>query len=185
MNDEELVFRARNGNMQAFAELIDVYTPTVKRFAFQLGNNYDDIDDITQEVFVRVFRFLDQFSQAKFTTWLYKITLNVTRDFARNKQRQIKKVLKFGKERTFNGKTAEESILRFEEDRTLHECIQKLDEKYRIPIVLFYFHDKSYDEIADITGISLSNVKTRLLRGKEHLKKLLALAEKREGENHG
>jgi RNA polymerase sigma-70 factor, ECF subfamily len=185
MNDEELVFRARNGNMQAFAELIDIHTPTVKRFAFQLGNKYDDIDDITQEVFVRVLRFLDQFSHAKFTTWLYKITLNVTRDFARNKQRQIKKVLKFGKERTYNGKTAEENILRYEEDKTLHDCIQTLDEKYRIPIVLFYFHDKSYDEIADITDVSLGNVKTRLLRGKEHLKKLLALAEKREGENHG
>ena len=185
MNDDDLVFRARNGNMQAFAELIDIHTPTVKRFAFQLGNKYDDIDDITQEVFVRVYRFLDQFSHAKFTTWLYKITLNVTRDFARNKQRQIKKVLKIGKERTYNGKTAEESILRYEEDKTLHECIQRLDEKYRIPIVLFYFHDKSYDDIADITGASLANVKTRMLRGKEHLKKLLTLAEKKEGENHG
>ncbi|CAM3906941.1 RNA polymerase sigma factor [Mesobacillus thioparans] len=185
MNDDELVFRARNGNMQAFAELIDIHTPTVRRFAFQLGNKYDDIDDITQEVFVRVYRFMDQFSHTKFTTWLYKITLNVTRDFARSKQRQIKKVLKIGKERTYNGKTAEESILRYEEDRVLHECIQKMDEKYRIPIVLFYFHDKSYDEIADITGASLSNVKTRMSRGKEHLKKLLTIAEKKEGANHG
>ncbi|MBT2638141.1 hypothetical protein [Bacillus sp. ISL-39] len=63
MNDDELVFRARNGNMQAFAELINIPTPTVKRFAFLLGNKYDDIDDITQEVFVRVYRFFNILKQ--------------------------------------------------------------------------------------------------------------------------
>lgn len=185
MKEEDVVYRARDGNMQAFAELIDFYTPIVRRFAYQLGNSYNDIDDITQEVFVRVYRFLNQFSQAKFTTWLYKITLNVTRDFARSKQRRIKKALRYGKKQTLNGTTAEEILLRTEEDRNLHRCIQKLDEKYRIPIILFYFHDKSYDEIGDIAGISIANVKTRLFRGKENLKKLLAQMEKREGENLG
>ncbi|PLR92674.1 RNA polymerase sigma factor [Bacillus sp. T33-2] len=185
MNEEDLIYRAREGSMQAFSELIDIYSPIVRRFAFQLGNHHDDIDDITQEVFVRVYRFLSQFSQAKFTTWLYKFTLNVTRDFARSNRRHMKKVWRFKNEPESSDQLVENSLLRSEDDRVLHECIQKLDEKYQVPIILFYFHEKRYEDIAEILSISLANVKTRLLRGKENLKKLLADAEKREGKYHG
>ncbi|WP_174728202.1 RNA polymerase sigma factor [Mesobacillus harenae] len=185
MKEDELISKARDGSMQAFGEIVDIYSPVVRKFAFQLGNRYEEIDDITQEVFVRVYRFLDQFSQAKFTTWLYKITLNVTRDFSRKQKRQLSKVLKFKKEPKPAAVLVEEKLLRNEEDKLLHFCIQKLDEKYRIPIILFYFHGKKYEEIGDILGLSLANVKTRLLRGKENLKKMLADAEKREGKFHG
>lgn len=186
MREDELISKARMGSKEAFSDLIDLYSPVVQRFAYQLGNRYEEIDDVTQEVFIRVYRFLDQFSQAKFTTWLYKITLNVTRDFSRSKQRQLMKVFKIQNEpANHSHPLVEENVLRSEEDQILHDCIQRLDEKYRIPIILFYFHDKKYDEIAEIMGISMPAVKTRLLRGKEHLKKLLAKVDKREGEIHG
>jgi RNA polymerase sigma-70 factor, ECF subfamily len=76
-------------------------------------------------------------------------------------------------------------VLREEEDRVLHECLQKLDEKYKAPIILYYFHEKKYEEIADILSVNLSTIKTRLLRGKSLLKKLLEEAEKREGTING
>ncbi|WP_409302448.1 RNA polymerase sigma factor [Peribacillus sp. SCS-155] len=185
MNEEELIKSAQTGDMQAFSQLVKQYSPVVERFAIQMGNRVDDIDDITQEVFIRVYRFIHQFSQAKFTTWLYKITLNVTRDFARKKTGHLKRILSLQKEPQEQPAYTEHFILRNEQDRKLHECIQRLDEKYRVPIILYYFHDRKYDEIAEILNQNLSTVKTRLLRGKEMLKKQLERMEGKEGESIG
>ncbi|MGD6817398.1 RNA polymerase sigma factor [Metabacillus sp. 84] len=185
MEEEELVAKAKQGNRAAFQQLVEVNRPVVERFAYQLGNRRDDIDDITQEVFIRVYRFLDQFSRAKFSTWLYKITLNVTRDAARKKASAVKKIFKLQNEQTNEYPAVEAAILKNETDRALHLCLQKLDEKYKVPIILFYFHEKKYEEIAEILSLSLSAVKTRILRGKGMLKKALEDVEKKEGETHG
>ncbi|MGF3105425.1 RNA polymerase sigma factor [Rossellomorea sp. DUT-2] len=185
MENGHLIERAKKGDLQAYSHLITYYSPIVERFAYQMGNSFADIPDITQEVFIRVYRFLDGFSYAKFTTWLYKITLNVSRDFKRRENQHNNRVKKIGNEPSENVITPQERILRQEEDRMLHECIQKLDGKYQIPIILYYFHEKKYEEMAEILSIKLSTVKTRLLRGKNLLKKELEDAEKREGRLNG
>lgn len=186
MNEDELIQKAKQGNMNAFGELVELHYPVVEKFAYQLGNRHDEIEDITQEVFIRVYRFIDQFTKAKFSTWLYKITLNVTRDFARKRQSNIRKVFKIQQDfRTDDYPEIESSVIRNEEDRILHLAIQKLDEKYRVPIVLYYFHEKKYEEIAEIMSITLSTVKTRILRGKTMLKKMLEELSKKEGDIHG
>lgn len=186
MNEDELIKKAKQGNMAAFQQLVEIHYPVVEKFAYQLGNRHDEIEDITQEVFIRVYRFIDQFTKAKFSTWLYKITLNVTRDFARKRQSNLRKVFKIQQDvRNVDYPETEAKVLRNEEDRILHLAIQKLDEKYRIPIVLFYFHEKKYEEIADIMSISLSTVKTRILRGKTLLKKVIEETSKKEGDIYG
>jgi len=186
MNEEELIKKAKQGNMLAFQQLVELHYPVVEKFAYQLGNRQEEIEDITQEVFIRVYRFIDQFTKAKFSTWLYKITLNVTRDFARKRQSNLRKVFKIQQDfRQEYYPETEAEVLRNEEDRVLHLAIQKLDEKYRIPIVLFYFHEKKYEEISEIMSISLSTVKTRILRGKTMLKKVIEELDKKEGDIHG
>jgi RNA polymerase sigma-70 factor, ECF subfamily len=186
MIEDELIKKAKQGNMIAFGQLVELHYPIVEKFAYQLGNKHDEIEDITQEVFIRVYRFIDQFSQAKFSTWLYKITLNVTRDFARKRQSNLRKVFKIQQDfQKDHYPEIESKVLRNEEDRILHIAIQKLDEKYRIPIVLFYFHEKKYDEIAEIMSITLSTVKTRILRGKTMLKKMMDEYSRKEGDIHG
>jgi RNA polymerase sigma-70 factor (ECF subfamily) len=185
VTEEELISRAQDGDIQAFSELIRCYSPTVEKFAYQMGNRADDIEDITQEVFIRVYRFIHQFSRSKFSTWLYKITLNVTRDYSRKKHSHIRKIFSLQNERQVQPPDSEQHLLKGEEDRILHECIQKLDEKYRVPIILFYFHDRKYEEIAEIININVSTVKTRLLRGKNLLKKQLEHSKGKEGESIG
>ncbi|WP_338067921.1 RNA polymerase sigma factor [Bacillus salacetis] len=186
MENEYLIRQAQNGNLFAYGELVKYYAPVVERFAFQMGASNGDIQDISQEVFIRVYRFLHQFSHSKFTTWLYKITLNVTRDFLRKENRHQLKTEKLAKDSlTEPSSLPEETFFREEEDRLLHESIQSLDEKYRLPIILYYFHEKKYEEIQEILSLNLSTVKTRLLRGKNMLKKALLQAEKKEDENHG
>jgi RNA polymerase sigma-70 factor, ECF subfamily len=173
MSEEQLIRRAKEGNRLALQQLIERYYPVVERFAFQLGSAPHEVDDITQEVFIRVYRFIHTYSKAKFSTWLYKITLNVIRDTARKKSQTARKVVKLKRERQEDKTEVEYVILQSEEDQLLHQCIQQLDEKYRVPLILFYFHEKKYDEISDIMDIQLSTVKTRLLRAKKMLRLII------------
>ena len=88
------------------------------------------------------------------------------------KETKRQKSIEYGQQ--FNSDSAEMKVLLFEEERELHEAILKLDEKYRIPLILYYFQDLSYQQIADVLNISLSAVKTRLFRAKDGLKKVIA-----------
>jgi RNA polymerase sigma-70 factor (ECF subfamily) len=184
MSEIELIERAQQGDKVAYSELIQKHHRTVEKFAFQCGVKVHDIPDVTQEVFVKLYRFLHQFKRERFTTWLYKITLNTTRDYYRKESKEKEKEEKLNNhvEMKYSTKSAEDRVVVFEEDRELHYVIQSLDEKYRNPIILFYFHDLSYEQIADVLNIPLTTVKTRLLRAKGQLKDLLS---KNGGAKHG
>ncbi|MCT6815144.1 MAG: sigma-70 family RNA polymerase sigma factor [Lysinibacillus fusiformis] len=173
MEEAELIARAQQGDKEAYIELIQIHQQTVEKFAFQCGVHSNDLADVSQEVFVKLYRFLHQFKQDRFTTWLYKITLNATRDYYRKEQRELAKEDKLNAQRQTIFLSAEDDVLLFEEDKLLHNAIQALDEKYRYPIVLYYFHELKYEEIAEVLNISLSAVKVRLLRAKEKLKAAL------------
>ena len=173
MTEVELIARAQQGDKEAYIELIRNHQRTVEKFAFQCGVHTNDLADVSQEVFVKLYRFLHQFKQDRFTTWLYKITLNATRDYYRKEQRELAKEDKLNAQRQTIFLSAEDDVLLFEEDKLLHNAIQALDEKYRYPIVLYYFHELKYEEIAEVLNISLSTVKVRLLRAKEKLKAAL------------
>ncbi|RBW71344.1 RNA polymerase sigma factor [Bacillus taeanensis] len=181
MSEEELIAMAKKGDADAFRALVEQYASVTERFAYQIGASPNDIEDIAQEVFIRIYRFLHQYNGTTFTTWLYKITLNVCRDSFKKKQSTQRKLFKLFKQPVEGYEAIEPEIIKDEEDRMLHTIIQKMDEKYRIPIVLFYFHEKKQEEIAEILNIPLSTVKTRISRGKAKLKQKI---EKREGEQH-
>ena len=83
---------------------------------------------------------------------------------------------------SYSTKSAEDRILVFEEDRALHKAIQSLDEKYRHPIILFYFHELSYVQMSEVLNVPISTIKIRLLRAKGHLKTAL---EMNGGAEHG
>lgn len=177
MLELELIERAQQGDKAAYTELIHIHHRTVEKFAFQCGVLVHDIPDVTQEVFVKLYRFLQQFQRDRFTTWLYKITLNTARDYYRKEMKEKEKEQKLHVEAGVNYKTksAEERVLVFEEDRDLHNAIQALDEKYRHPIIMFYFHELSYEQIAEVLNVPLSTIKIRQLRAKALLKSALQL----------
>ncbi|WP_339254606.1 sigma-70 family RNA polymerase sigma factor [Sporosarcina sp. FSL W8-0480] len=176
MDESNLIVNAQNGDRAAFAQLMDIHYRTVEKFAYQCGVRIDDIPDVTQEVFIKLYRFLHQFNQQRFTTWLYKITLNTARDYYRKEGRETAKEERLKREGKPTGnQSAEHQVLLFEEDQELHESILRLDEKYRIPLILFYFQDLSYQQIADVLNITLSTVKTRIFRAKDVLKKEMSM----------
>lgn len=183
MDEIELITKAQNGDTTAYGELMNLHYRTVEKFAYQCGVRLDDVPDVTQEVFIKLYRFLHQFKQDRFTTWLYKITLNTARDYYRKESREKvkqEKTIEFAQHDVHG--SPEIKVLLFEEDRELHEAILKLDEKYRMPLILYYFQDLSYQQIADVLNITLSSVKTRLFRAKDSLKIVL---EMNGGAGHG
>ncbi|WP_342528772.1 RNA polymerase sigma factor [Chryseomicrobium sp. FSL W7-1435] len=165
-----IIEAAQQGDLAAYEQLIHTYKGTVERFAFQCGANYQDVPDISQEVFIRLYRFLDQFNRDRFTTWLYKVTLNTTRDHYRKETQHSKKEQRLQQNDTQFASDSETTFMQSESDRELHIQIQQLDEKYRVPLVLFYFQDCSYSEIATILSLSLGTVKIRIHRAKDLLR---------------
>ncbi len=178
MEEIQLIEMAQRGDKAAYGELMNLHYRTVEKFAFQCGVKANDIQDVTQEVFIKLYRFLHQFEQDRFTTWLYKITLNATRDYYRKERREKEKENKIQNSQNLwkSSISADSKILVFEENIEIHEAIQKLDDKYKIPIVLYYFQNLTYNQISDVLNISLATVKTRLLRGKAQLKTELSLS---------
>ncbi|MFJ7935762.1 RNA polymerase sigma factor [Sporosarcina sp. NPDC096371] len=183
MNEIDLIEKAQQGDRVAYGELMKLHYRTVEKFAYQCGVQLDDVPDVTQEVFIKLHRFLHQFNQDRFTTWLYKITLNTARDYYRKENRERDKQQKAVDHTHVTAQdSAEIQVLLFEEDRELHEAIIQLDEKYRLPLILYYFQDLSYQQIADVLNITLSAVKTRLHRAKDGLKKAI---DNQGGVSHG
>lgn len=173
MSDDELIVLAKQGDRRALNDLIERYLAVVERFAYQIGVSANDVEDVTQDVFIRVYRFLEQYTGKTFSTWLYKITLNAARDHFKKQKRDQHKQMKLFRQPREDSVITDDDLLRNEEAVYLHQLIQRLDEKYRFPIILFYFHDKKLEEIADIMDLPLSTVKTRLARGRSRLKKQL------------
>ncbi len=171
MEESAIIEQAQLGDMAAYHTLMKRHYRTVEKFAYQCGVYEDDIPDVTQEVFIKLFRFLHQFNREQFTTWLYKITLNTARDYYRKEKREANKK---GKLSTYTAQvvspSSESRVLLFEEDRELHQAILALDENYRMPLILFYFQELSYEQMSEVLNISMSTVKTRLFRAREKLK---------------
>lgn len=171
IQEKKLIRQALEGNDLAFRDLIEAYYKTIERFARQIGVQEDDLADVTQEVFIKVYRFLSKYSRGKFSTWLYSITLNVSKDLFKKQKRESEKRKKFSELPSIESYV--ENHFLSENEQLLHNTIQQMEDKYRIPIVLFYFHDNRLTEIAAITKTKEATIKTHLKRGKERLKEAL------------
>ncbi|OZU88555.1 hypothetical protein CIL03_09635 [Virgibacillus indicus] len=178
MEEAEIIELAKSKDEKAFEELVNRYKRTIEKFAFQFGIAEETIPDIVQETFIKIYRKLHQYHTGKFSTWIYQITLNVTRDFYRKRKREFSLLDKARKTQMLE--QASSYYFEKEEHLFLHECIQQMEVKYKVPLILYYFHDKTYEEIAGILKIKLPSVKTRIHRGKNKLKQLYEKAEGRE-----
>ncbi|RSL28944.1 RNA polymerase sigma factor [Salibacterium salarium] len=167
MTEHELVNQAQSGDDRAFQDLIEKHYRTVQKFAFQIGIDSTSVEDVTQDVFLKVYRSLGSYAGGTFTTWLYSITLNAVRDHLRKEKRQ-KRNAQIMKEKGAATPFAkpESNEISWE----LHDMITHLPEKYRIPLILHYFHEQSYREISEVIGISEGAVKTRVMRARKQLK---------------
>jgi RNA polymerase sigma-70 factor (ECF subfamily) len=178
--DEELVARSINGDADSFNQLILRWERPIYALAYRTIGREEEARDIVQETFLRAFRALPGFKgQAKFSSWLYRIALNLCRDWIR-KQRRTPTVnapegvdlIELASEQG-PVESIEELVSRRELSAAVAEAMKRLPEEQRTAIVLKEYHGLTFQEIAELQGCPLSTVKTRLYQGLSVLRRTL------------
>ena len=167
------IAEAKKGNQRAFSWLLDEFWAEVYAFQLKRVNNEAEAEDITVQTFARAFDKIHSFDeQYTFKTWLFTISKNIHIDTLR---RQTRAVLHLDSEEKESKRiaddtpTIEDSLIMEQQFDYLLKCIKQLKEPYRMAIQLRYLQEKSYKEIAEEMGSSMSNVKITLLRAKKML----------------
>jgi len=178
--DEELVARSMGGDLDSFNQLVLRWERPIYALAYRVIGREEDARDVAQETFLRAFRALKGFKgQAKFSSWLYRITLNLCRDWIRRERRtpvvqapEGVDVIELAGE-TSPSESIEELVSRHEIGRAVAKAMSQLPEEQRTAIILKEYHGLTFQEIADLLDCPLSTVKTRLYQGLTVLRKRL------------
>lgn len=177
--DEELIAAILDGSETAFQQLIERYQDRLFGLLGRLVRDRFAVEDLAQEVFVKVFRKLHTFNQdSAFYTWLYRIAVNAATDHlerqGRRKLRLVEDatILDTGeREPSYAGSA--EPVLEDELRRVTREIVQTLPEKYRTIIILREYEDLSYTDMAEVLGCSIGTVESRLFRARRRFKEAL------------
>ncbi len=171
--DLEALRRCRRGDRQAYAQVVERHKNGVFRMVFRYVGQAQRAEELTQEVFLKAYRDLDQFrGEAKFSTWIYQISLNLCRDYWRAQQRrpeQLREPEAFTTEFS-PGSSPEEQVLAEGEAAQLRKALDSLPEIYREALTMRFFGDLSYEEMAEASGEGLSSLKMRVARGLAQLR---------------
>ena len=185
MEERRLVELAREGREDAYAELVRAYQSRIFNMAYGFTGNRESADDLTQEIFLKAYLALPRFRfGSTFGTWLYRIAVNHIRDFHR-KGRKVKEVSleAVGEPAAADASRALENERENERRRSLvRRELAKLPEKYRIVLTLRDVEGLPYEEIARILRLSPGTLDSRLHRARKMLRKKVAPAIGREGE---
>lgn len=177
-DESRLARKAQRGDRQAFEVILSRYERPIYSFVYHFFQNPALCEDLTQETFLRAFRFIKSFrTSEKLSTWLFSIAKNLCIDELRRIQKgktvSIDAVdpddLVAGGDSVSDPVDA--SIL-LQEGEIVHRAVARLPERYRTCIILFYFNELSYEEIASVMKISMSNTKILLFRGKKMLSEM-------------
>ena len=177
-----LIRRAASGDEDAFEQLLLAHQKQVYNLCLRMSGNAEDAFDLSQEAFIRAWRALGQYQfEAEFSTWLYRLTRNVCIDHLRRCKRQSTVALETEQDGEVlelplpdSAPGPEEHTLHEERQRVLAEAMRQLPDDYREILILRVVNDLPYDRIAEVLGIQLGTVKSRLARARIQLKKILA-----------
>lgn len=183
----ELIQQAQRGHPEALQQLVLSQQHYVYSIAMSVLKNPDDAADLTQEAFIRLFRALPQYNgESRFTTWLYRLVVNLGRDELRRRGRQVPIASSDDdQEQDYITEIADDDrwidpalALDSQELRAqIREALNQLEEHYRLVLTLYYFEDMKYTDIAEIMGIPLNTVKSHIRRGKERLATIIKTQE--------
>lgn len=182
---QELVRRTLEGDDRAFAELFERYRQKVFRISFRFTRDYDDAMDLVQTTFIKVHRSLDSYrAESSFATWISRVATNCGIDLVRQRKREAKVNLDDALE------LADEALIdagqggprlspsaevgNAELGEMIREAVEELSEKHRSVFVLHCVQGTPYKEIAEILGISIGTVMSRLFHARRYLRKSLA-----------
>jgi len=179
--DEELVARSQGGDVDSFNQLILRWERPIYALAYRVIGREEEARDVCQEAFLRAFRALPGFKgQAKFSSWLYRITLNLCRDWMRRQKRAPVSQMPDDTDAMELASQAgpvesiEDLVARRQLTAAVEDAMALLPDEQRTAIILKEYHGMTFQEIADLQGCPLSTVKTRLYQGLSVLRRHLA-----------
>lgn len=184
LSDEELLKLCAERDRHGIEELTRRYQSQLFSFLHRLTGSYEDAEEATIEVFLRVWRTAAGFQfRARVATWLYRIAVNIARDlYARKKARpqepwpedeEVAATLSVGSAE----EDALEAVSRDQMAREVRHALEKLSASDRELIVMYYLQDMDYEEIQAVTGLSYTVLKTRLARARQRLRRHLEKAQ--------
>ncbi|NSW92293.1 MAG: sigma-70 family RNA polymerase sigma factor [Firmicutes bacterium] len=182
--EKDLIRKSQKGDIEAFEQLIESYQKKVFNIALGMMGNYDDANDISQEVFIKVFKSIRNFrQQSSFSTWLYRITTNACLDELR-KRKNSKNIISIDqvihlengevvRQIEDDGPTPESTAERNELKEAVRDAIFQLSNEHKEVIILRDIQGFSYDDIAKIISCPQGTVKSRINRARNMLKEIL------------
>ena len=172
-DDSKLARKVQKGDRQAFEILLAKYERPIFSFVYHFFKDRALCEDLTQETFLRAYRFIDSFRpKEKLSTWLFAIAKNLCIDELRRVQKGTTVDIDSVDPEALvtdgaGGGNPLLETMAAQEAAILKRVIEKMPDKYRACIILFYFNELSYEDISKVMNISLSNTKILLFRGKK------------------
>jgi RNA polymerase sigma-70 factor (ECF subfamily) len=180
VEDTEIIELYLNGDKEAANILVEKYKNDLYNFCSNLTKNSSDADELFQNTWIKAVKNIKGFNLNKsFKNWLFTICINTYKDEYRKKKRWLSVIKDYftndEKDKEFNmavdtEKILDEKIIEKEDTLNLRIFVNSLSDIFKVPIILFYFEEKSYDEISEILEIPIGTVKSRLNSGKKKLK---------------
>jgi RNA polymerase sigma-70 factor (ECF subfamily) len=178
-SDEEVAHAVQGGDQEAFGILMDRYIPKLTRYGARFLADHDAIEDVVQEVFLKAYRAIQSFDVSRrFSPWIYRIAHNAFANVLREKAGvRLFSLFDFDTilPHPLARETADGPSERRETRELLDGALGQIPPKYREPLVLYYYDEMSYTEIADILKVPVATVGVRLSRGKALMKKALQI----------
>lgn len=179
VRDDELIARVLEGSEEAFRHLVERYQERVTRLLMRFVRDRFAVEDLLQEVFVKVFRKLHTFNhESALYTWIYRISVNAATDYldgqGRRRLRLVEDVTQVERdEREAGHAGAAEPLMEAEMRRVTREVLDTLPDKYRTILILREYQDLSYTEMAEVLACSIGTVESRLFRARKRFKEAL------------
>ncbi|WP_273567677.1 RNA polymerase sigma factor [Maribacter halichondriae] len=175
-NDQLEIRNVLNGDTKAFAILVNRYKNMVFSLALQLLKNREEAEEVSQDVFLKIFKALEKFKgDSKFSTWVYRITYNTCLDQIKSNNRKQTTVVidEINENQIRTMETALDIMDRSDREKSIKECLGKLPTEDGTLIRLFYYEELSLAEISKIVSLDKKTLKVRLFRARKRLAVIL------------
>ena len=177
--EEQWLAKAKVGDAAAFEQLVTPYETMLWRVCWRVTGNEDDARDALQETMLKAWRAIGRFeARAQLSTWLYAIAVRSCQDLLRRRAVRPSTSLDAMREEGYDPpaqtQTPETALEEKDRREQVRKALSMLPEEQRVPLVLFAVEGRRYEEIAEMTGISLGTVKSRVSRGRDRLREIMA-----------